>query len=88
MPPHVNASKYVSVSLRVAEAAAASPRGPLSVWKPKGLKAEDAKQMYLLASCRLEANCQNNDTDRIYKKISVLLLPYFSVSYSVSVEFF
>lgn len=78
VPPHVYASKYVSV---FTSGSSCSPCGPLSVWKCKSLKAEDAKQIYLLASCRLEVKCQNKDTDRIFKSQKntpdVLLLPHF-----------
>ncbi len=80
VPPHVYASKYVSV-FRSGRGSSCSPCGLLSVWKPKSLKAEDAKQIDRLASCRLEANCQNKDTDRIFKRKKntpdVLLLPHF-----------
>lgn len=67
MPPHVYASKYVSV-FTSGRSNSCSPCGPRSAWKPKGLKAGDAKQIYPLASCRLEANCQNKDADRIFKR--------------------
>lgn len=56
-------------SLRVAEAAAALPVA-LTFCKPKGFKAEHAKQIYLLDSCKLEANRQNKDTDRTLFKCS------------------
>lgn len=49
-------------SLRVAEAAAALPVALSVSGSLKASRQEDAKQMYLLASGRLDGNCQNKVT--------------------------
>lgn len=61
-----------------------SPRGLLSVWKPKGLEAEDAKQIYLLASCRLRGNKIQSDMLKTNTSVASPL----SVSSSGPIEFF
>lgn len=73
----VSTSKYVSV---FTSGRGSSCSHCLEVQRPQGRRCQT--KIYLLASCRLEANCQNRDTDRVFH---VLLPPHFL---SVSVELF
>ncbi len=87
VPPHVYASKYVSV-FTSGRSSSCSPCGPLGVWKSKGLKAEDAKQIYLLASwSTVKTEIQIEYLKRKCHSWCSVASP-LSVSSSISVELF